>query len=166
MTTVAVAGASGYAGGEILRILLGHPRYADGSLSFGALTAAASAGTVLAEHHPHLLPLAERVLDATDVALLKTNGVIATYASDAVHEPTIAFRPLLVKNLTLHFVLVYAMSRQAHDEATAYISNALQAGKFKSPVLTHFGFGLKEVVAAHELTESMTHIGKVLIHPG
>lgn len=103
---------------------------------------------------------------ATDVALLKTNGVIATYASDAVHEPTIAFRPLLVKNLTLHFVLVYAMSRQAHDEATAYISNALQAGKFKSPVLTHFGFGLKEVVAAHELTESMTHIGKVLIHPG
>ena len=44
---VAVAGASGYAGGEILRLLLGHPAYADGRLTIGALTAAASAGTPL-----------------------------------------------------------------------------------------------------------------------
>ena len=66
MTSVAVAGASGYAGGEILRLLLGHPAYADGRLTIGALTAAASAGTTLAEHHPHLLPLAQRVLEPTD----------------------------------------------------------------------------------------------------
>ena len=59
MTSVALAGASGYAGGEILRLLLGHPAYADGRLSIGALTAAASAGTALGEHHPHLLPLAQ-----------------------------------------------------------------------------------------------------------
>ncbi|CNZ17085.1 N-acetyl-gamma-glutamyl-phoshate reductase [Mycobacterium tuberculosis] len=39
-TKVAVAGASGYAGGEILRLLLGHPAYADGRLRIGALTAA------------------------------------------------------------------------------------------------------------------------------
>ena len=30
---MAVAGASGYAGGEILRLLLGHPAYADGRLT-------------------------------------------------------------------------------------------------------------------------------------
>ena len=71
MTSVAVAGASGYAGGEILRLLLGHPAYADGRLTIGALTAAASAGTTVAEHHPHLLPLANRVLDATDVDVLR-----------------------------------------------------------------------------------------------
>lgn len=76
VTSVAIAGASGYAGGEILRILLGHPGYADGSLTIGALTAAASAGTVLAEHHPHLLPLAQRVLDPTDVALLAGHDVV------------------------------------------------------------------------------------------
>src|ERR1700760_4706131 len=70
MTSVAVAGASGYAGGEILRLLLGHPAFADGRLTIGALTAAASAGTTLGEHHPHLLPLAGRVLDATDVDAL------------------------------------------------------------------------------------------------
>jgi N-acetyl-gamma-glutamyl-phosphate reductase len=76
MTSVAVAGASGYAGGEILRLLLGHPAYADGRLSIGALTAAASAGTTLAEHHPHLLPLANRVLDTTDTEVLADHDVV------------------------------------------------------------------------------------------
>ncbi|MGU3501820.1 N-acetyl-gamma-glutamyl-phosphate reductase [Mycobacterium sp. C31M] len=76
MTSVAVAGASGYAGGEILRLLLGHPAYADGRLTIGALTAAASAGTTLAEHHPHLLPLADRVLQPTDAALLAEHDVV------------------------------------------------------------------------------------------
>jgi N-acetyl-gamma-glutamyl-phosphate reductase len=76
MTTVAVAGASGYAGGEILRLLLGHPAYADGRLTVGALTAATNAGTTIAEHHPHLLPLASRVLEATDPRVLSGHDVV------------------------------------------------------------------------------------------
>jgi N-acetyl-gamma-glutamyl-phosphate reductase len=76
MTTVAVAGASGYAGGEILRLLLGHPAYADGRLTIGALTAAASAGTALAEHHPNLRPLGDRVLDSTDADVLAGHDVV------------------------------------------------------------------------------------------
>lgn len=76
MVSVAVAGASGYAGGEILRLLLGHPAYADGRLTIGALTAAASAGTTVAEHHPHLLPLAGRVLTATDADTLAGHDVV------------------------------------------------------------------------------------------
>jgi N-acetyl-gamma-glutamyl-phosphate reductase len=76
MTSVAVAGASGYAGGEILRLLLGHPAYADGRLTIGALTAAASAGTTLAEHHPHLLPLSGRVLEATETEILAGHDVV------------------------------------------------------------------------------------------
>ncbi|MCV7215539.1 N-acetyl-gamma-glutamyl-phosphate reductase [Mycobacterium crocinum] len=76
MTSVAIAGASGYAGGEILRLLLGHPAYADGRLSIGALTAAASAGTHLSEHHPHLLPLADRVLQPTERDVLAGHDVV------------------------------------------------------------------------------------------
>ncbi len=76
MTSVAIAGASGYAGGEILRLVLGHPGYTNGQLSIGALTAAASAGTTLAEHHPHLLPLAQRVLDPTEVEILAGHDVV------------------------------------------------------------------------------------------
>ncbi|BBY10499.1 N-acetyl-gamma-glutamyl-phosphate reductase [Mycobacterium marseillense] len=73
---VAVAGASGYAGGEILRLLLGHPAYAQGRLSIGALTAATSAGSTLAEHHPHLTPLAQRVVEPTEPAVLAGHDVV------------------------------------------------------------------------------------------
>ena len=76
VTSVAVAGASGYAGGEILRLLLGHPRYDDGSLSIGALTAATSTGTALGEHHPHLLPLSQRVLEPTEADVLAGHDVV------------------------------------------------------------------------------------------
>ena len=46
---VAVAGASGYAGGELLRLLAGHP-----DLELAAVTAGASAGKTLAQLHPAL----------------------------------------------------------------------------------------------------------------
>ncbi|OBK15291.1 N-acetyl-gamma-glutamyl-phosphate reductase [Mycobacterium asiaticum] len=73
---VAVAGATGYAGGEILRLLLGHPAYADGRLTIGAVTAASSAGTTLGEHHPHLVPLAQRVVEPTDLTVLQGHDVV------------------------------------------------------------------------------------------
>ena len=56
-TTVAVAGASGYAGGELLRLLSAHPE-----LDVGPVTAHASAGERLGSVHPHLVSLADRVL--------------------------------------------------------------------------------------------------------
>lgn len=73
---VAVAGATGYAGGEILRLLLGHPAYADGRLAIGAVTAAASAGSTLGEHHPHLIPLSQRMVEPTDIAVLTGHDVV------------------------------------------------------------------------------------------
>ena len=76
ITSVAVVGASGYAGGEILRLLLGHPAYTEGRLRIGALTAAASAGTTLGEHHPHLLPLGDRALQPTDTRVLAGHDVV------------------------------------------------------------------------------------------
>jgi N-acetyl-gamma-glutamyl-phosphate reductase len=58
---IAVAGCTGYAGGELLRLLLQHPE-----VTIGNLTAKSSAGSKLIEHHPHLLPLADvEVLDTT-----------------------------------------------------------------------------------------------------
>ena len=71
MVTVAVAGASGYAGGEILRLLLGHP-----DMKVGALTAASSAGTRLGDVHPHLTPLADRVLAPTTPETLAGHEVV------------------------------------------------------------------------------------------
>jgi N-acetyl-gamma-glutamyl-phosphate reductase len=50
---VAVAGASGYAGGELLRLLAGHP-----DLELGAVTADSSAGKAIGEVHAHLAGVA------------------------------------------------------------------------------------------------------------
>ena len=69
--TVAVAGASGYAGGEVLRLLLSHP-----DIEIGALTAASSAGTALGAHHPHLVPLADRILQPTTAEVLSGHDVV------------------------------------------------------------------------------------------
>ncbi|RCW39592.1 N-acetyl-gamma-glutamyl-phosphate reductase [Halopolyspora algeriensis] len=68
---VAVAGASGYAGGELLRLLLSHPE-----VEIGALTAGGNAGSKLGEHHPNLVPLADRVLADTSVAELSGHDVV------------------------------------------------------------------------------------------
>ena len=70
-TRVAVAGASGYAGGEVLRLLLGHP-----SVEIGALTGGSNAGQRLGTLQPHLLPLADRVLEPTELDVLAGHDVV------------------------------------------------------------------------------------------
>lgn len=69
--SVAVAGASGYAGGEVLRLLLGHP-----DVGIGTLTAGSNAGERLGALQPHLLPLADRVLADTTVETLGGHDVV------------------------------------------------------------------------------------------
>lgn len=71
MVRIAVAGASGYAGGELLRLLLAHP-----DVEIGALTAGGSAGTPLGAHQPHLVPLAERVLQESTPEVLAGHDVV------------------------------------------------------------------------------------------
>jgi N-acetyl-gamma-glutamyl-phosphate reductase len=68
---VAVAGASGYVGGELIRLLLGHPE-----VELGVLTASGSAGSRLGEHHPHLLPVTDRVLADTTADVLANHDAV------------------------------------------------------------------------------------------
>jgi N-acetyl-gamma-glutamyl-phosphate reductase len=68
---VAVAGASGYAGGELLRLMLGHPQ-----IEIGELTAGGNAGSRLGEHHPNLVPLAERILSHTTAQRLAGHDAV------------------------------------------------------------------------------------------
>jgi N-acetyl-gamma-glutamyl-phosphate reductase len=68
---VAVAGASGYAGGEVLRLALDHPE-----LEVGTVTAYGNAGSRLGEHHPHVVQLADRVLEPTTVDALAGHDVV------------------------------------------------------------------------------------------
>jgi N-acetyl-gamma-glutamyl-phosphate reductase len=67
----AVAGASGYAGGELLRLLLAHPE-----VEIGALTGHSNAGQALGSLQPHLRPLADRVLEPTTAEVLAGHDVV------------------------------------------------------------------------------------------
>ncbi|MFF9427876.1 N-acetyl-gamma-glutamyl-phosphate reductase [Streptomyces sp. NPDC014746] len=68
---VAVAGASGYAGGELLRLLAAHP-----GVEIGALTAHSSAGRPLGTVQRHLPDLADRVLLDTTADTLRGHDVV------------------------------------------------------------------------------------------
>lgn len=71
MTSIAIAGASGYAGSEIARLLLSHPE-----ASIGAMTGSSQVGRTVGDMAPHLSPLADRRIEPTEVATLAGHEVV------------------------------------------------------------------------------------------
>lgn len=69
--TVAVSGASGYAGGEILRLLASHP-----DVEIRTVTAHSNAGQPLIDHQPHLRSLAHLTLQETTPEILSGHDVV------------------------------------------------------------------------------------------
>ena len=69
--TASVAGASGYAGGELLRLLLDHP-----DLEVGPVAAGSAAGRPVTELHPHLPQLAGIHFTATTAEVLAGADVV------------------------------------------------------------------------------------------
>ncbi len=66
-----VAGASGYAGGELLRLLLAHPEF-----QVGAVAAGGKVGRTLGEVHPNLVGLADRELVGADPDTLAAADIV------------------------------------------------------------------------------------------
>ncbi|MEY2717872.1 MAG: hypothetical protein RL539_904 [Pseudomonadota bacterium] len=137
---------------------------ADHVINYRSQDLVASCREIFAEDNP-----IDRVIDVAfganlshSLALLRVRGVIATYASDAVPEPSIPFWPMLAKDLTVRFVLVYAMGEEAHRAAAEYISEALSHNRLIHQIYKRYQ--LDDVVSAHEDCESMKILGKVLIH--
>ena len=71
MITAAVAGASGYAGGELLRLLAGHPE-----IEPTVLAAGGRAGESVGAVHPNLVELAELPLVETTVDALAAADIV------------------------------------------------------------------------------------------
>lgn len=68
---VAVAGASGYVGGELLRLIANHPE-----LELATVTAGENAGEKLGQFHPHLSKFAHFVLSETSAQSLANHDVV------------------------------------------------------------------------------------------
>jgi N-acetyl-gamma-glutamyl-phosphate reductase len=93
---VAVAGASGYAGGELLRLIAGHPY-----LQLAAVTAHGRAGARLIDVHPQLVTLADHVLTATDPAALADADLVFLALPHGASGPLAAQLPSGVKVVDL-----------------------------------------------------------------
>ena len=113
-------------------------------------------------------PAVNRVVDvafgqslASTIKLLKPNGVITTYASDAQPEPILPFMPLIFLNVTVRFVNVYGMPREAHQEAVQMTTRGLREGWLRPTIASRFA--LHDIVAAHEALEDGKAIGKVVV---
>jgi N-acetyl-gamma-glutamyl-phosphate reductase len=115
--TVGVAGASGYAGGELLRLLSAHP-----DLELGPLAAGASAGTAVGAVHPHLRSLAGRRFVPTTAAdlagadllfLALPHGESASLVADLPPETAVVdlgadFRLADAAEWTAHYATAHA----------------------------------------------------------
>ena len=129
----AVAGASGYAGGELLRLLATHPE-----LEIGPICAASHAGARIGDVHPHLTSLADEVLLATD--------------EDALADVDVAF-------LALPHGQSAALARQLPDDAVIVDLGADHRLRDADAWRTYYGgdhagtwtYGLPELPSARDV---------------
>lgn len=97
----------------------------------------------------------------TSLACLKTNGVIATYASSAVMEPKLPFYPMMFQGVTLRLVLVYILPEAARRQSIQDINHALAQGALVHAIAETYP--LERIADAHKAVESGKMIGNVVV---
>ncbi len=95
------------------------------------------------------------------LAVLRRGGVVATYSSSRKPEPTLPFYPLMFRDVTVRFVLVYAMPESAKRAAIDDIGAALAAGDLAHRVAETYP--LEEIARAHERIENGEVHGCVIV---
>jgi NADPH:quinone reductase-like Zn-dependent oxidoreductase len=98
---------------------------------------------------------------ATWISVLKTSGTIATYGSTAVPTPTLPFFQLMYMDMTVYFVIVYAMPEAAKQQAVDDITAALLAGRLEHRIAARFP--LTGIANANEAIEQGTMRGAVIL---
>ncbi|MFG6403300.1 N-acetyl-gamma-glutamyl-phosphate reductase [Microbacterium sp. P04] len=92
--SVAVSGASGYAGGEILRLLAAHP-----DIEIRTVTAHSNAGQRLIEQQPHLRSLAHLTLQDTTPEVLAGHDIVVLalpHGQSGQYTDALADTPLVI----------------------------------------------------------------------
>jgi N-acetyl-gamma-glutamyl-phosphate reductase len=140
---VAVAGASGYAGGELLRLLAGHP-----DLEIGAVSAQSSAGLPVTAVHPQLTGhpgLDGSVFARTDAELLAGADLVFMALPHGESAQLAAALPADLKVIDLG-----ADFRLADPQAwTKY---------YPTPYAGHWTYGLPELPGARDAIRASTTV--------
>ena len=93
--------------------------------------------------------------------VLKTNGIIATYASMAQPTPEIPFYQMMYKDITIRLVIVYAMPEMAKNKASKDITDCLKNGVLKHRIA--YTLPLSEIAKGHQLNEEGDFTGCVVL---
>ncbi|MFM8800805.1 MAG: NADPH:quinone reductase [Tagaea sp.] len=91
---------------------------------------------------------------------LKPGGMLVVYGSNKP-EFTLPFGPMIVKNLTAAFFIVYELSPALRREGAAYVNSRLAMGQLETRIAAKFP--LAEIAKAHEAVESGAAIGNVVL---
>ena len=112
--------------------------------------------------------LVDRIVDvefganlATSIVVLRIGGTIATYSSTQVTQPKLPFLEMMYKDITLRFVIVYAMPEAAKEHAITDINEALSANTLEHRIA--HTLPLEEIAKGNELIEQGTIRGAVVL---
>lgn len=95
------------------------------------------------------------------VEVLKVGGVIATYSSTQIPEPTLPFFQMMYKDITLRFVIVYAMPEAAKLAAINDIAAALATDALQHRIAA--SYSLDDIASANALIEEGNTRGAVVL---
>ena len=99
----------------------------------------------------------------TDVAMLRTGGECVVYGSSAP-QLALPFFPLIAKNLSLAFFIVYHLSREDRERAISTLTRLLQRGMLQHNVAARIP--LADIARAHEIVERGEATGNVVVRIG
>ena len=98
--------------------------------------------------------------DAT-VPIIKPGGVIASYASAGVMEPSLQFYPLMFKDVTLRMLIVYQLKGEVRRRGEAQLTQWMEAGDLSHAVVPCGQ--LDDIAKAHQVVEAGEKTGTVVI---
>jgi NADPH:quinone reductase-like Zn-dependent oxidoreductase len=111
----------------------------------------------------------DRVIDVefganlpTSLDVLRTGGTVATYSSTQIAEPKLPFYQMMYQDVTVHFIIVYAMPEPAKRQAIADIDTALRAGSLQHRIGRVLP--LDDIAEANEVIEQGTIRGAVILN--
>jgi len=92
---------------------------------------------------------------------IATSGVVATYSSTQVKQPSLPFIDMMFMDLTMRMILVYAMPESAKVHAIEAITEALQTGKLQHRIAHKVT--LDQITEGHKLVEQGGFGGCVIV---
>lgn len=103
---------------------------------------------------------------ATSMAVIKLNGAIAIYASNGSLSPALPVRRLMAQNVRLLFVVLNSIPLAAREAAQRDVNRWLETSSRKPVHKIEAILPLDQIARGHELVESGSKIGMVIIQPG